>query len=789
MVVTGSWVAFACFLVVMSKTQVKEVLGDCNDAHSIILASIPASIHAPGVIYSTKLKSFWRTLDPTTMSYLRTVSVQGIMTEDQLSTTFPAATSLLGPACYMQTQIYGRDLSYPMSSTVVATYAQIMIQTYQKHSHLVVTRAWSAKPATPTNHNIRKGLQELMASLPGPPSPSCTASFREDDFNTQHICLEVWWRRNTLVAIIEYLSGRLRQRMMGWTGATMSDLGFRETHPFRSVQHYQPAALRFLKPSHFTPSISFRFTLMMQGICLFPFSTAKQFALETVLVHLMGESNVFVVKLERVTYALPFVTDAANGSTSSYFFVNVTILGGKYEGANFTTLSQLFGADGPFMGKGADPSPLQQALERVALPVSALKATPPQLLHGHPPVTPRDMIQNMMDQQRRWRWRGLLAAGLTGTAILAASIFVAGSTQRRAELREEAPAGTARIRVELCSPPTTISEGISSNDTWPLLGPLSTKVKKREARNDTAEDTAHPEMANPTRGKTRGLTGSRGRGRGTLLDCHTDLLGSSWGSSNANTTSGDQRVVRQSLVAPVGDTVHFDALWDADIIPPQKVVICQKSDGTPWLLGSGSFGQVVKGMLDGVHEVALKISRHGFSKKLIMREMSLLKSCQNSNIVQFLGVCWVRDSVWLVMEYMPGGDLRSFLDLQENWTWGPRAVELALDISRGLAYLHSQRVIHMDIKSGNVLLTSGGQAKVADVGMAHILAESETHGSNLELGTFAYTAPEIILYGKGSWSADIFSFGVILWWEIPMTFCSDGPASLRSDVSAILQQN
>eukprot|EP00884_Botryococcus_braunii_P015128 jgi/Botrbrau1/23616/Bobra.55_2s0011.1 len=270
-------------------------------------------------------------------------------------------------------------------------------------------------------------------------------------------------------------------------------------------------------------------------------------------------------------------------------------------------------------------------------------------------------------------------------------------------------------------------------------------------------------MVMPTNEEAHGLIPSTGRDRKTLLDICTDVLGLSHGSSTVRITSIGQDPAQQSLDAPAAATGHFDALWDADIIPPQTLAICRRPDGTPWHLGCGSFGQVVKGVRDGVHEVALKISRPGLSRELIIREMSLLKSCKNSNIVQFLGVCHRRDSLWLVMEYMPGGDLHSFLKRQKNWSWGPRAAELALDISRGLAYLHSQRVIHMDLKSGNVLLTSGGLAKVADVGMAHILAESRTHGSNLEMGTFAYTAPEIILYGKGGWSADIYSLGVILW--------------------------
>eukprot|EP00884_Botryococcus_braunii_P015127 jgi/Botrbrau1/23615/Bobra.55_2s0010.1 len=301
MAVTGSWLACACFLVAMSKTQVKEVLGDCNDAHSTILESVLPSPHANEVIRSAALRTYWKIQNPIAIMYLRNKSVQGIMTKDQLSTNFPSATSMLGPASYIQMQIYGRDLSYPLSPAVAATYAHIATHLYQSFSHLVITRAWSARPATPRNHYIHKGLQELMASLPGPPSPSCKASFRENDFHSHEICLEVWWRRNTLAAIAEYLNIQLRQKLKDWMHVTMADLGFPETETLRYEQLYQPAALPFLKPSHFTPSLSFRFTLMMQGVCLFPFTMAKQIALESVLLPLMDEAvSVFTLKLERV---------------------------------------------------------------------------------------------------------------------------------------------------------------------------------------------------------------------------------------------------------------------------------------------------------------------------------------------------------------------------------------------------------------------------------------------------------------------------------------------------------
>eukprot|EP00884_Botryococcus_braunii_P009799 jgi/Botrbrau1/18820/Bobra.0841s0001.1 len=162
-----------------------------------------------------------------------------------------------------------------------------------------------------------------------------------------------------------------------------------------------------------------------------------------------------------------------------------------------------------------------------------------------------------------------------------------------------------------------------------------------------------------------------------------------------------------------------------------------------------------------------------------MKEVGFLKNCRNSNVVQFQGVCLHKASAWLVMEYMPGGDLQSFLAQQKDWTWCHRAAVLARDIARGMAYLHSQRVIHMDLKSRNVLLSSDGHAKIADVGMAHLLTESRTHGSNLEMGTFAYVAPEVILEGKAGHSADVYCFGVILW-EL-----ATGKVPVRGEVSDV----
>ena len=89
----------------------------------------------------------------------------------------------------------------------------------------------------------------------------------------------------------------------------------------------------------------------------------------------------------------------------------------------------------------------------------------------------------------------------------------------------------------------------------------------------------------------------------------------------------------------------------------------------------------------------------------------------------------------------------------------PGHCQVALDAARGLAYLHSRRIAHLDIKSANVLLTREGKAKISDVGLARVVQAS--HISSLDAqGTFAYAAPELISGAKCSESADLYSFGV-----------------------------
>lgn len=167
------------------------------------------------------------------------------------------------------------------------------------------------------------------------------------------------------------------------------------------------------------------------------------------------------------------------------------------------------------------------------------------------------------------------------------------------------------------------------------------------------------------------------------------------------------------------------------------------------------------------HNLTLILARFGVADAsnivLQRKEIGILKRVSfNRNIVQFYGFCLDESAPMLVMELMEGGDLRRALWKNEGneYAWDRRGAQVALDVARGLHFLHSSGVIHRDIKTSNVLLTREGVAKIADVGLA-ITADYFSAGS--ATGTFSYAAPELLMGGKCSPKVDSYSFGVVLW--------------------------
>ncbi|CAM8984630.1 unnamed protein product [Rhodiola kirilowii] len=184
------------------------------------------------------------------------------------------------------------------------------------------------------------------------------------------------------------------------------------------------------------------------------------------------------------------------------------------------------------------------------------------------------------------------------------------------------------------------------------------------------------------------------------------------------------------------------------------------------VIGQGSFGPVYKAQMGNGESVAVKVlavdSRQG--AKEFITEVLLSGRLNHRNIVSLVGYCAQRGKHMLVYAYMSNGSLASHLynDGIELLSWS-RRVCIALDVARGLEYLHhgaAPPVLHRDIKSSNILLDQSMRARVADFGLSK--EEIINPGASSVRGTFGYLDPEYVSSRNFTKKSDVYGFGVLL---------------------------
>ncbi|MED6160606.1 Cyclin-dependent kinase 4 [Stylosanthes scabra] len=172
-------------------------------------------------------------------------------------------------------------------------------------------------------------------------------------------------------------------------------------------------------------------------------------------------------------------------------------------------------------------------------------------------------------------------------------------------------------------------------------------------------------------------------------------------------------------------------------------------------LGEGGTGSVYKGVLPDGKTVAIK--RLSFITTQwadhFFNEVNLISGIQHKNLVKLLGCSITGPESLLVYEYVPNGSLSVHLCVRkksEGLNWEMR-LKIMLGTAEGLAYLHEEsqmRIIHRDIKLGNVLLDENFTPKIADFGLVRLFPEENSHLSTTIAGTLGYMAPEYVILGK-----------------------------------------
>ena len=186
------------------------------------------------------------------------------------------------------------------------------------------------------------------------------------------------------------------------------------------------------------------------------------------------------------------------------------------------------------------------------------------------------------------------------------------------------------------------------------------------------------------------------------------------------------------------------------------------------LVGHGGMSSVYKAH-DSLLErnVALKILHEQYNAdedfvERFKREARAVAQLQHPNIVTVIDRGEEDDRQFIVFEYIDGENLKERvvrkgrLDVRE-------ALEIAVEVARGLAFAHSQGLVHRDVKPQNVLLNGDGRAKVTDFGIARSLDVDGMTQTGTVLGTSNYIAPEQASGQRVDTQSDVYALGVVLY--------------------------
>jgi serine/threonine-protein kinase len=187
-------------------------------------------------------------------------------------------------------------------------------------------------------------------------------------------------------------------------------------------------------------------------------------------------------------------------------------------------------------------------------------------------------------------------------------------------------------------------------------------------------------------------------------------------------------------------------------------------------IGSGGMSTVFLGRDEVLgRPVAVKLLKPGYAETDIgarfRREGRTAASLSHPNIVQVYdageGRFEGRAASYIVMEYVPGGDLKDLIDSRGALSGGD--LSKLSEAAAGLAHAHERGVIHRDIKPHNILLDGNGRPKLTDFGVARALDASQATRTGSYLGTALYSPPEQLRGDGVTPKSDVYSLGVTLY--------------------------
>jgi serine/threonine protein kinase len=187
-------------------------------------------------------------------------------------------------------------------------------------------------------------------------------------------------------------------------------------------------------------------------------------------------------------------------------------------------------------------------------------------------------------------------------------------------------------------------------------------------------------------------------------------------------------------------------------------------------LGQGAMGTVYKGFDPDIkRQVAIKmLHSYLISDQLkvsmlarFRQEAQAAARCMHPNIVTVFDFGVIDDAPYMVMEYVDGIDLKSFLQQQGSGLTIRQVADVIIQVLEALSSAHAKGVVHRDVKPANILLLASGQVKVTDFGVAKLDTSDLTNMGDV-IGTPNYMSPEALRSDQIDGRSDLYSVGILL---------------------------
>uniref|UniRef100_A0A8C9T9C4 non-specific serine/threonine protein kinase n=1 Tax=Scleropages formosus TaxID=113540 RepID=A0A8C9T9C4_SCLFO len=186
-------------------------------------------------------------------------------------------------------------------------------------------------------------------------------------------------------------------------------------------------------------------------------------------------------------------------------------------------------------------------------------------------------------------------------------------------------------------------------------------------------------------------------------------------------------------------------------------------------LGDGAFGKVYKAQNKQTNVLAAaKVIETKSEEELedYMVEIDILASCDHHNIVKLLDAFYYENKLWILIEFCAGGAVDAVMLELERPLTEPQIRVVCKQTLEALLYLHEHKIIHRDLKAGNILLTLDGDVKLADFGVSAKNTKTLQRRDSF-IGTPYWMAPEVVMCETSKdrpydYKADIWSLGITL---------------------------